>query len=228
MEFAQIANINDAKQKIGARIRNAIKDMGYTYRKVEEESGINRSHVSNLSNGKIMPTLETIFKLSKELHVDYKLMISGLELFIKPTGFNFIDENPSQDEEMRFQVEVEREYYRYIGKKYPTLNNEAGKSNIILQEIIEWKATDDSMDLLNIDVGSRVNVIKLAAKDPLTNGRVCLLKLDGKEIIRRIWKVTDKMILIPYTTNSKHTIEEFDVEEVQVVGIVDSVYTIIR
>lgn len=228
MGFGDVIYLEHAKVKIGTRIRNAIKDKGYTYRKVESGTKIKHSHVSNLANGKILPTLETIFRLSEYLEVDYKYLISDLEMFIKPTGFNYENETPSLEEEARYQIEVEREYNRYLNREYPVFNTDNLKPKIKLREIIEWKATDSSMNLLNISNNSIVNVIKLEESEASNNGKVYLLKLDEKEMVRRIWVLNDKIILIPYSTNPKYSIEEVEVSRVGIIGIVDSVYSIIK
>lgn len=61
---------------LGEFIKELRKEKGYTLREVAEKTGISNTYISNLENGvKDSPSMETLFKLSKALDVNYTQLL---------------------------------------------------------------------------------------------------------------------------------------------------------
>lgn len=64
--------------EIGKRIVAARKALGMSQEQLSANSGIDRSHVGFIEQGRRKPTLSTLFKIAKALDVNLEALFKGL------------------------------------------------------------------------------------------------------------------------------------------------------
>ena len=62
---------------IGSRIREVRKELGLSQEELAEKTGLNRSYLSLVENGRSSPTFEFIERISKGLGLDIRALILG-------------------------------------------------------------------------------------------------------------------------------------------------------
>ncbi len=70
----------DAKQKIGARIKDIRNRKGFTQEELAEKIDINSKYLSSIERGKENPTLNTLIKLSESLDVNLNDIFHQIEI----------------------------------------------------------------------------------------------------------------------------------------------------
>jgi transcriptional regulator with XRE-family HTH domain len=65
------------KKELGSRIKSARKDKGWTQQQLAEASGLSKSSVSHIENGRSLPSVERLADLSGVLHVTTDLITTG-------------------------------------------------------------------------------------------------------------------------------------------------------
>jgi transcriptional regulator with XRE-family HTH domain len=72
--------IMDAKQMIGARIKDIRNRKGFTQEDLAEKININPKYLSSIERGKENPTLNTLIKLSESLDVNLNDFFHQIEI----------------------------------------------------------------------------------------------------------------------------------------------------
>jgi transcriptional regulator with XRE-family HTH domain len=72
--------IMDAKQMIGARIKDIRNRKGFTQEELAEKININPKYLSSIERGKENPTLNTLIKLSESLDVNLNDIFHQIEI----------------------------------------------------------------------------------------------------------------------------------------------------
>ena len=70
--------IDDVYKEIGKRITKARKDSGMSQEKLATESGLDRSHLGFIEQGRRKPTVSTLHKITNTLEVTLESMFKGL------------------------------------------------------------------------------------------------------------------------------------------------------
>lgn len=70
----------DAKQMIGARIKDIRNRKGFTQEELAEKININSKYLSSIERGKENPTLNTLIKLSESLDVNLNDIFHQIEI----------------------------------------------------------------------------------------------------------------------------------------------------
>ncbi|QLY79209.1 MULTISPECIES: helix-turn-helix transcriptional regulator [Clostridium] len=69
------------KQKvIGEIIKNARTSKNLTQQKVSDDTGISRNYISDVENGRYMPSVETLLTLAQYLKIDLNLIPKMTEI----------------------------------------------------------------------------------------------------------------------------------------------------
>lgn len=64
--------------ELGKRIVKARNDKGMSQEKLAANSGIDRSHMGFIEQGRRKPTLSTLFKIAKSLNISLEQLFKGL------------------------------------------------------------------------------------------------------------------------------------------------------
>jgi transcriptional regulator with XRE-family HTH domain len=73
-----MASIDQIYKELGKRIVKARTTKGMSQEKLATESGIDRSHMGFIEQGRRKPTLSTLFKISKALDISLEKLFKGL------------------------------------------------------------------------------------------------------------------------------------------------------
>lgn len=63
---------------IGARVAQIRKDLNYSQEKLAELSGLDRSHIGYIEQGRRKPTLSTLLKIAEALGVSLQELMEGV------------------------------------------------------------------------------------------------------------------------------------------------------
>lgn len=80
-QYAKIVKQSEAEQiysELGKRIVKARTARKMSQEKLAQESGIDRSHVGFIEQGRRKPTLSTLLKLAKSLDISLEQLFKGL------------------------------------------------------------------------------------------------------------------------------------------------------
>lgn len=70
----------DNKKIIGKAIKDKRIKVKKTQLKVSEDTGISRSYLSDMENGRYMPSVETLIKLASYLELDLNFLLEMTEI----------------------------------------------------------------------------------------------------------------------------------------------------
>lgn len=71
-------NADEVYKEIGSRIVDARRAKNMSQEQLATESGIDRSHMGFIEQGRRKPTLSTLFKIAKTLNVSLEELFKGL------------------------------------------------------------------------------------------------------------------------------------------------------
>lgn len=71
-------NIEQIYSEIGKRIVKARNDKGISQEKLATASGIDRSHMGFIEQGRRKPTLSTLYKIATSLEISLEKLFKGL------------------------------------------------------------------------------------------------------------------------------------------------------
>lgn len=74
----QLLKSNEVYTELGTRIRQARKDNSMTQEKLAVASGIDRSHMGFIEQGRRRPTLSTLIKITQALDMRLEKLFKGL------------------------------------------------------------------------------------------------------------------------------------------------------
>lgn len=73
----------DKQRVIGETIKDARSIKNLTQIKVSKDINISRNYLSDVENGRYMPSVETLFDLAKYLNIDLNLLAKMTEIQVK-------------------------------------------------------------------------------------------------------------------------------------------------
>lgn len=71
-------SIDNIYEEIGKRIVKARKDKGISQEQLASDSGIDRSHIGFIEQGRRKPTVSTLSKITKTLGISLESLFKGL------------------------------------------------------------------------------------------------------------------------------------------------------
>lgn len=74
----ELLKSNEVYTEIGKRIRTARKNLNMTQEKLAVASGIDRSHMGFIEQGRRRPTLSTLIKITQALKMPLEQLFKGL------------------------------------------------------------------------------------------------------------------------------------------------------
>lgn len=74
----ELLKSNEVYTEIGKRIRTARKNLNMTQEKLAVASGIDRSHMGFIEQGRRRPTLSTLIKITEALKMPLEQLFKGL------------------------------------------------------------------------------------------------------------------------------------------------------
>jgi transcriptional regulator with XRE-family HTH domain len=224
MKFAQVSNIDEARDILSDRLKEIIY-YGDTHsfdsaQRVSEATGISKSYISSIIHGKKTPSLEYIFMLAYTLNQSVLDIISGLELFIKPKGYNIKDK--SDAERRNYYLAVENEWNRFMNKQRTVEAKESTDNGRGIKSSNEMVMLDKSMEAVGMPKGCIISY--KSVDEEVINGGVYIIRYNNKTYPRRIWIEGDNVILIPCSTSLSFDIisvhrEDMRSEGIEIVGI---------
>ena len=217
--FGSITNKDDAKEEISSRLNGMIQQLGGyglgNAQRLVELTGRSKQYISDLLNGKKMPSLETVFLISRALNRDFKELLSGLEDHIKPKGYSIVDF--TFDEQVRYYIAIQNEWSRFLSEQEELNAGITYPNSISLIKIKEMKLYDKSMEGVGLVKGSSIRYTPL--NEEVKNGRVYIVRHNDKLIARRVWLVDDEVILIPCDNDLTYDIIQANKNEVVFEGV---------
>ncbi|HCX03831.1 MAG TPA: hypothetical protein DHM42_05035 [Clostridiales bacterium] len=216
--------IDDVKEIIGNRIKVAIKTSMKTYRDVAKNIDMSYSYISDVANGKYLPSIQTITKLCNYLEVEVSEIVGGYEYWIHPKGLNF-DKKELSEQELESYYSALSDVTSWLTPKNRKLigkqNRDGGINNIVKvkESIQRAEINDNSMNLLGIykDDVVTYNDKNIDAPDSIENGKIYLVKIKSEHshILRKVFKSKDELILIPCSQSSNYQVVSIDFEEIE-------------
>jgi len=73
-----IKNVDQVYSEIGRRIVNARNASGMSQEKLASDSGIDRSHIGFIEQGRRKPTVSTLYKIANSLDTTLEQLFKGL------------------------------------------------------------------------------------------------------------------------------------------------------
>lgn len=70
--------IDKVYEQIGSRIVELRKQKGFSQEKVASDSGVDRSHMGFIEQGRRKPTISTLYRISKTLGIKLEELFKGL------------------------------------------------------------------------------------------------------------------------------------------------------
>lgn len=64
----------DAKKVVGEKIKEARIKKGLTQKELSEKTGLSRSYISDMENGRYIPSVKTLLTVAKELKVNLNFL----------------------------------------------------------------------------------------------------------------------------------------------------------
>ena len=212
-----INDFEEAKEVLRDRLEKARnkEEHRLTNKEIARRAEISPSHVDGIMRGQNLPSLEKLVRISLVLEEDPMDLAQGLEQFIKPVGFKFEEWGP----------EEVNEYQKLTRALLHKIKTElAEKSLYIPKDRKEMIFTggripmdDNAMAAAGMPKGSIVHWTR--KKDALIDGELYFVQFESYAVIRRIYKLTDKIILLPSTILSKDDIEVRELKDLLMWGI---------
>lgn len=216
-----IIDKDEAKKILGERLHKAKElytnetGLKYTFRELSSKIGISTAHIEGVVNGRQLSSLEKLVKLAVAFNADPFELVENLQLHLKPLGFKIEKWDVNEREEYYKQLQAMIDYnIRDLDDDHKH-GNEYRFNNIPekLFSIID----DNAMTMDGIPKGSKVYWKR--SSDEIVNGKIYFVKFKGKNIVRRLWKVGNKVILVPSSFESGISIEETEVMYIEDRGL---------
>ena len=107
--------MSDLKKKLGARIKEMRKNLGYSQEKLAEIINMDTPNLSNIECGKRFMTAETLEKIANALNTTERELFDfsnkNPEMYIKPDIKKFLDLATEND--LKFFLDVLKSYFKY-------------------------------------------------------------------------------------------------------------------
>lgn len=223
MNFAEVTKTSEARVILADRLEKAFKNSpkygDKSIQELSEVTGISASYLAAIFRGEKTPSLKYLFTIVHILEVDLQHIILGLERFIKPRGY--IVKGDTQDEIERYLLSMQNEVGEFYNDFEETGTKSGTKGGAIIEQASTLVVYDKSMEALGFRKHSIVKW-KEIDEEPVP-GKVYIVKLSSKLLIRRIWFEGDNIVLIP-CANTMYDIISAHREDAQVVGIPLSVF----
>lgn len=216
-----IIDKDEAKKILGERLHK-VKELytnetglKYTFRELSSKIGISTAHIEGVVNGRQLSSLEKLVKLAVAFNADPFELVEGLQLHLKPLGFKI----------EKWDVNEREEYYKQLQAMIDDNirdlddDHQFGKENTFnnIPEKLFSIIDDNAMTMDGIPKGSKVYWKR--SSDEIVNGKIYFVKFKGKNIVRRLWKVGTKVVLVPSIFKSGIGIEETEVMYIEDRGL---------
>jgi len=73
-------------RNIGKKIAEARMSAGYTQQRLSEITGVSRSYICDIENGRYNPSLNTLMQLSSAMNIDYNFLLKETEIQVIPSN----------------------------------------------------------------------------------------------------------------------------------------------
>lgn len=212
-----INDFEEAKEVLKQRLEKARnkEEHRLTNKEIARRAEISPSHVDGIMRGQNLPSLEKLIRISLVLEEDPLHFVEDLEQFIKPVGFKVekwgpeeVSDYHKQTKALLYKIKTElAEKSLYVPKDKKEIIFTGGRITL----------NDDAMAAAGMPKGSIVHWTR--EKDALIDGELYFLQFASYAVIRRIYKVADKIILLPSTISSKDDIEVRELKDLLMWGI---------
>lgn len=214
-----IIDKEEAKKILSERLQKAKKSyiietgLKYTFRELSSKIGISSAHIEGVVNGRQLSSLEKLVKLAIAFNADPFELVDGLQLHIKPIGFKISN----------WDLDEREEYNKILQAMVDSSTRDLGEGHIdgytYYNHPDDYVAIidDNAMVMDGIPKGSRIYWSR--SYKEIVNGKLYFIKFKGKNIVRRLWRVGEKVVLVPSIFKSGYKIEETDAFQVEERGV---------
>lgn len=217
--FAEITDRQEASIKFGYRLKEVLRDRGQhdidSAQRLSMVTGISKSYISSLLNGQKIPSLEFVFKLAEALNQYGPDMVRGLELFIKPRGYQ-PSYNSIEDENNYYYI-VEDEWLQFKSRKKDRGISGDYDTNVSLDMNPEFVMYDRSMEAVGIPKNSIIRYKEINGY--IENSKVYIIRHNSKVYPRRLFKIEDGFILVPCELNLDFDIVQVKDYDIEILGV---------
>jgi len=172
-------------------LTNRISERGLKPSEVAYHSGLSQAEISRLINGKRLPTLKTIKKLSKILH-------SSKEEMMQVLGYLPPDKEQPKTVDIPLLGEIPASTLNFVyddihTEDYVTLNAEVVKD----KNCIAAKVSGECLSGKGVNDG---DIVIISPKAKTKNGDIVIVRVDG-EVTMKLWYQTDHTIVLQPCNN---------------------------
>lgn len=216
MESKLIKDANVAKEVLIERLqaaRNQYEEK-LSNREIARRTGISPAHIDGIMRGRNLPSLEKLIRISLILNKDPFEMVDGLEMHIKPVGFNI----------EQWDAEAELEYkkhmlaiIRYAEEEFNVSDDDIEPESTQYPHNGEMIVQDEAMRYDGFLKDGKVYAMWL--DEEIVNGKIYCIKYNGKYLVRRLWQIGSQVLLIPSIVDDKDSIDECEINDIEEIGI---------
>lgn len=225
----------EANKIIGDRLKKFIKGKGYTYKKVADTIGMSPGYIQHLVGGRYTPSADSIIKIAAFLNIKIVKLVDGVENWVLPKGLNFHSDQFSITDLDFYYSKMEEAREQYL-KDNPDVPSNSGivisnikenfastdhdakatekKPGFRLVPMTKYTINDNSMDLLGIPKSSALDTIP-ADVDSIVDGKIYRIYTGDRIYYRKVVRVGDTLVLIPFSSDYRYTIVKLDRSEVK-------------
>jgi transcriptional regulator with XRE-family HTH domain len=224
----------EANKLIGDRLKKFIKGKGYTYKNVADTIGMSPGYIQHLVGGRYTPSADTIIKIAVFLDIGIQKLVDGVESWVVPKGLDFYSELLSESDINLYYNKMEEAKEQYLKENPDVAINERTvhnnkedltsydhdakptekKPGFRLVRMTKYTINDNSLDLLGIPKSSVLDTVP-ADVDSIVDGKIYRIYTGDRIYYRKVVRVGDTLILIPFSSDYRYTIVKLDRSEVK-------------
>jgi transcriptional regulator with XRE-family HTH domain len=226
-----LKNKEEAKREFGNRLKEYKGKKNCSYRVMAEETGLSSSFISDVANGSYLPSTESVIKLADFLEIDEKELLEGFEYWIRPKGLHFDSMHLTDEDYYNYYTFLSKEKILYKEEKEKVADgikkdtsgddssSKMSKRGIRLYLPGIHTIQDRSLDLLGIPKNATLKTIP--PEDPtdvqgnIENDMLYRVEMEKGVFFRKVYKEGDKLILIPYSSDTGFKIMSVDISEIK-------------
>ncbi|WP_422487324.1 helix-turn-helix domain-containing protein [Gudongella sp. DL1XJH-153] len=222
---------HEANKIIGKRLKDFIKWRGYNYKNVAEAIDMSHGYIRHLVGGRYTPSAVTIIKIAVFLDIEIQKLVDGIENWIVPKGLDFYSEQLSASDINLYYNKMEDAKKQYLddnpeaAKNLGTMGyNEEDEDQEIkvpeakpgfrLVRMSKHTIHDNSLDLLGIPKSSVLDTVPTDV-DKIVDGKIYRIYTSDRIYYRKVVRVDDTLVLIPFSSDYRYTIVKLNQSEVK-------------
>lgn len=216
MESQLIKDANVVKEVLIERLqaaRNQYEEK-LSNREIARRTGISPAHIDGIMRGRNLPSLEKLIRISLILNKDPFEMVDGLEMYIKPVGFNI--ELWDEETELEYKKHM-LAIIRYAEEEFDVSDDDIEPESTQYPHTGEITVEDETMRFDGFLKDGKVHAMWV--KEEIVNGNIYCVNYKGEYFVRRLWQIGSQVLLIPSVIHDSKSIVQCEVDDIEEIGI---------